>query len=183
MRIVVSGTHASGKSTLISDFRAVCGGYALLSDPYDDIDDLVAPGSASSFLAQFAVSAQRMRDWAPEEAVIAERCPLDFLAYLRALDALGRASLPHEAEEKLVGATARAMRAVDLLVVLPLEAEDRILVPADEDPVLRSAMDDQLRECLDDPDLVGQTVSVREIVGNRAQRLAALCDAAVPRGT
>lgn len=175
LRIVVSGTHASGKSTLISDFRLALPEYTLQHDPFDDIDDRDDPASASSFLTQFAVTVRRSSEGRPGTSVIAERGPLDFLAYLRALDALGRWSLSDELEERLLGWAAAAMRVTDLLIVLP--REDRILIPADEDAPLRIAMDDQLRECLDDPDLLGDTAAVHEISGERRQRLAALLQA------
>ena len=38
VRIVVSGTHASGKSTLVSDL-AMALGYAQLPDPFELVDD------------------------------------------------------------------------------------------------------------------------------------------------
>jgi len=168
----VSGTHASGKSTLISDFRLAMPGYALQPDPFDDLDDEVEPASPSSFLAQFAVTVRRTREGMPGAAVIAERGPLDFLAYLRALDVLGRWSLPVETEESLRRWTSLAMRDVDLLVVLPCDG--RIRVAAEEDEALRWAMDEQLRECLDDPELVGDVADVHEIAGDRSARRDAL---------
>lgn len=39
MRIVVSGTHASGKSTLISDFATAHPEFAVLPDPFEELLD------------------------------------------------------------------------------------------------------------------------------------------------
>ena len=97
-------------------------------------------------------------------AVIAERGPLDFLAYLDALDALGRPGVTRELLRSAAETTARAMARVDLLVVLPLTPADDIRVPADEDPALREAMDSSLREFADDPELTAGA-RVVEIVG------------------
>lgn len=126
MRIVVSGTHASGKSTLIADFAAAHPGYRVLPDPFELLDE-AAGADAAGFVAQLRVSAGRLTRLERGDSVIAERGPLDFLAYL---DALGAADLVRAAAET----TRVAMAHVDLLVVLPLSAADGIRVPADEDP-------------------------------------------------
>ena len=88
MRIVVSGTHASGKSTLIADFAAAHPGYRMLPDPFELLDE-AAEADAAAFVAQLRLSAARLTRLAPGDDVIAERGPLDFLAYLDALDVLG----------------------------------------------------------------------------------------------
>ncbi len=172
MRIVVSGTHASGKSTLISDFVAAHPQFEVLGDPFELIDE-VGQADASSFFAQLRVSAARLVHLKAGDSVIAERGPLDFVAYLRALETLrrpGRSSAALERGEEL---TRLAMAHVDLLVVLPLSARDRIDVPMDEDPELREVMDDALLDLSDDPDLVG-AADVVELTGDPATRLQRL---------
>ncbi len=163
MRIVVSGTHASGKSTLIADFAAAHPGYRMLPDPFELLDEAEDAGAAS-FVAQLRLSSARLARLPPGAAVIAERGPLDFLAYLDALDALGRPGVTRELLRSAAETTARAMARVDLLVVLPLTPADDIRVPADEDPALREAMDSSLREFADDPELTAGA-RVVEIVG------------------
>ena len=93
MRIVVSGTHASGKSTLVSDL-AMALGYAQLPDPFELVDDDVEPAGAESFGQQLAVAAERLVELPAGADVVAERGPVDFLAYLEALADLGRPSGP-----------------------------------------------------------------------------------------
>jgi hypothetical protein len=175
MRIVVSGTHASGKSTLIADFVAAHPEYRVLADPFDLLDETEDAGAAS-FVAQLRLSAARLARLAPAEAVIAERGPLDFLAYLDALDVLGRPGVTRDLLRSAAETTARAMAQVDLLVLLPLTSADDIRVPADEDPALREAMDDSLREFADDPDLTAGA-RVVEIVGPPEQRCRLLEEA------
>lgn len=167
MRIVVSGTHASGKSSLISDFAASHRNYTVLGDPYDDLD--TAWSAPEVFLAQWEVSVDRLVDPGLPDDVIAERGPLDFLAYLQALADLGRPSL-----DRPVHRTATAMGRVDLLVLLPLG--DGIEVQPDEDPALREATDRALLLLSDDPDLTGGTTVV-EIVGSPRTRLTQLTTA------
>lgn len=172
MRIVISGTHASGKSTLISDFAFAHPEFEVLPDPYELIDS-ASEADAGSFFAQLRLSAARLLD-APRGAhVIAERGPLDFVAYLEALEVLRRPTRSAGLTERGAALTATAMTHVDLLVVLPLSHREGIEVPDDEDPELRDAMNEALLELVDDPDLTG-TALVVEITGEPSARLAQL---------
>lgn len=172
MRIVVSGTHASGKSTLISDFALRHPGFTVLADPFDSLDEESDSPGAVMFARQLRIAADRLGEETATD-LIAERGPIDFLAYLLAL-ADGTGSEPSERLiERARALIADAMRRIDLLVVLPLSARDGIRVGPDEDPALRDAMNDILLELIDDPDLVGST-EVIEITGDPRARLERL---------
>lgn len=154
MRIVVSGTHGSGKSTLIADFVARHAEYLALGDPFEylDLDD---PSGEASFAAQLRLTASRVRETAGEPAVISERGPLDFVAYLTALEQLGRSD-----GELIARATTIAdasLTDVDLVVILPLDGHHPIRVPVDEDPALREAMDAALLDLADEREDSGGT--------------------------
>jgi AAA domain len=177
VRIVVSGTHASGKSTLVSDLAEVLG-MAQLPDPYELVDDVVDPAGASSFVAQLEVAAERLQELSPAADVVAERGPVDLLAYLEALSVLGRASVGAGAMLRLRAMTAEAMAHVDLLVVIPLDPDAGIHVPADEDLELRTAMDERLLELCDDEELVGSAGRVVEVSGSPQARVAQVLAAA-----
>lgn len=172
MLIVISGTHASGKSTLISDFVALHPEFEVLPDPFELLDDADVEPGTDSFFAQLQVSAARLSEPARGHR-IAERGPLDFLAYLDALVTLRRPTRSPEAFARGVEIAADAMAEVDLLVLLPLTEADDIEVPDDEDPDLRDAMNDSLLELADDPDLIGDATVV-EITGSPSGRLAQL---------
>lgn len=169
MRIVVSGTHASGKSTLVSDFAIAHTGYTVLGDPYDDLLDDIDGSDPRVFLAQLRVSAARLADDGSSE-LIAERGPLDFLAYLLAWQELGRGEIGTGLLERCEAIASHAMREVDLLVLM--RAPD-IHLPADEDPELRDAMGDALSALCDDPELTGGA-RVLPLEGAPAERLAGL---------
>jgi hypothetical protein len=173
VRIVVCGTHATGKSTLVSDFALAHPGYEVLPDPFELVDE-VDPGSAESFHEQLVVASERLRALPATADVIAERGPLDFLAYLAALTSSGRVSGGLEASESLRAATASAMAHVDLLVVLPLDGTRGVWVPDEEDPRLRAAMDAHLLDLCDDEELVGDVGRVVELSGPPEDRLATL---------
>lgn len=169
VRIVVSGTHASGKSTLISDFASAHPEYAILGDPFDGLLDEFEDAGPASFAAQLRVSASRLRH-ASEARLIAERGPLDFVAYLLAWSELGRGGIGSEAVASAARIAADAMETVDLLILLPAAG---IRVPEDEDPELRAAMQDQLFELCDDSELVG-AARVVELAGDPVTRLKRL---------
>lgn len=171
----MSGTHASGKSTLISDFHAAHPEYTVLGDPFDDVES-GAPSGAASFVAQLRVTVSRLRESARESSVISERGPVDFLAYLTALEMLGRGdgALLSRARELVE----TSMADIDLIAVVPLGPRHAIAVPDDEDPELREAMGDALLEALDDLDRDGLAPSIVTLTGNPEQRLAQLEKAA-----
>lgn len=172
MRIAVSGTHCSGKSTLIEDFIAVHGDYVYEPEPYEWLAELHGESFADvkgvgDFHRQLEVCVERLRGYARGARVIAERSPLDFLAYILALG--------EERIEPAVELAARGMEHVDLLVVLPLVDNDGIVAPEWEDLDLREAMNDRLLEMVttDEFQLLGN-LRVIEIHGARSNRLAAL---------
>jgi hypothetical protein len=172
MLVVISGTHASGKSTLISDFVARHPQFEVLPDPFELLDDADVEPGTDSFFAQLQVAAARLTEPAPGPR-IAERGPLDFLAYLDALVSLRRPTRSPDLFARGLEITADAMADVDLIVLLPLAEADDIEVPDDEDPELRNAMNDSLLELADGPDLVGDA-TVIEITGAPSSRLSQL---------
>jgi hypothetical protein len=173
VRIVVSGTHASGKSTLISDFTARHPHFTVLTDPFESMDESDDAPRAGVFAAQLRISAERLTGDSLARDVIAERGPLDFLAYLLALADLTAHPVEKDVLRRATDRTAEALSAVDLLVVLPLTSAEAIHVPIDEHLALREATNDVLLELVDDPDIVGQT-RVVELTGSPAQRLQTL---------
>lgn len=174
MRIVVSGTHASGKSTLISDFALRHPEFAVWPDPFELLEESGDTPSAALFALQLRIAADRFESEAGQTDVIAERGPLDFLAYLLALGELTGAPIDHAFLERAVARTTEALRTVDLLVVLPLTRSDPIHVAAEEHLELRKAMNDALLELVDDPEIVGEHVTVAEITGTPDERVTAL---------
>lgn len=174
MRIVVSGTHASGKSTLVSDFVLRHQEFVVLPDPFELVDEAWDSPTASLFATQLRLSAARLHPDQTAGNLIAERGPIDFLAYLLALDELNRATSSRELIEQSIEITREAMRHVDLLVVLPLDASVGIFTSADEDLPLREVMNDVLLDLVADDEIVGTDSNVVEIAGGRNQRRAAL---------
>ena len=161
MRIAVSGTHGVGKSTLIDDFLRVHPEFEHEPEPYEVLveeygEEFSEEPCVEDFLRQLEFNLERLGQHVSDENVIYERCPLDFLAYLSALDS----NVP----EALLKRISDAMQQLDLIVYLPLEHEG-----GGEYPRLRRAMDRQLSEIL-----TSTNVPVVEAPGSTPQRLRAI---------
>ncbi len=174
MRIVVSGTHGSGKSTLISDFAVRHPEYTVLTDLFDIADETASARDPALHATQLRLAADRLTIEERADDVIAERGPVDFLAYLVAVAELTGRPLDAALLGAAMARTAGALRRVDLLVVLPLTSRDPIHVAPDEYLELRDAVNDVLLDLIDDEDVVGERLTVVEVTGTPAQRLAAV---------
>ena len=164
MRIAVSGTHGVGKSTLIDEFLRAHPEFVHEPEPYTVmVEDLGEEFSAEpcleDFRRQLEFNIDRLRQHVPGENVIYERCPVDFLAYIHALDPEIADGLREEVSE--------AMRHLNLVVYVPFE---EIFIREDEFPKLQRAMDRRLSAIYTD-DEFGIMSSVVEAEGSTAQRL------------
>lgn len=170
MRIAVSGTHGVGKSTLIDEFLRRHPEFAHEPEPYtvmvEDLgEEFSAEPSVEDFVRQLQFNIERLGQYAADDDVIYERCPVDFVAYIHALD-------PQSAEDLLEGIT-EAMRQVDLIVYLPLDATSG----EDEFPRLQRAVDHRLSAIFreDEFGIMSSTnVNVVESGGPSDQRLRTL---------
>lgn len=171
MRIAVSGAHATGKTTLISDYLDERPGTEHVPDPFELVEHAASTPGFEEFAQQLLVSARALAALSPGDACVIERTPLDFVAYLDALRDLGRGARP--APDELVRVAEDALAHLDLLVVLPIEHRDPTAPGPDEDLPLRRAMNDALLERVDASDLAAHT-RVIEITGSRDERLRRL---------
>jgi hypothetical protein len=161
MRIAVSGTHCTGKSTLIDEFLRAHPEFAHEPEPYTAmVEDLGEEFSAEpcveDFYRQLEFNIDRLQQYAAGDHVIYERCPIDFLAYIDALDP--------KSTKAVLNRVSDAMRNLDLIVYLPLNDS----APDAEYPKLRKAVDQRLRSIFRDDEF---GVLIIEATGSTAQRL------------
>ncbi len=180
MRIAISGTHGSGKSTLIDAFLERHAEYAHEPEPYEALEEMGEPfaaePTADDFYRQLEYQLGRLHRYQAGERVIFERSPVDFLAYLLALGDLGRdtadAALTRRALEGVLAGVAR----LDVIAFLPAEGAGHATA-GDEDPRLRRAVDARLQGLLLDDDLglfAANRPAIVEARGTTARRLRAL---------
>jgi energy-coupling factor transporter ATP-binding protein EcfA2 len=166
MRIAISGTHRSGKSTLVEELAGALPEYSAVEEPYyqlaEEGQDFAEMPSVEDFELQLERSIACLEE--DEENVIFDRCPADLLGYL----------LTHsEAEafdlKRWLPRIRKAMATLDLVVFLPIEGRDRIVLLPSEDPELRMLVDEKLREILlDNP--FDFNIGVLEVTGSPRER-------------
>ncbi|WP_088889369.1 hypothetical protein [Leptolyngbya ohadii] len=153
MRVAVSGTHCSGKSTLIDHFLIAHPDFAHEPEPYTVLQEdygeiFAADPSADDFYRQLEFNLCRLRHYPPSEKVIYERCPIDFIAYLLAFGDLGADRQAIRLVEQSLDWVQDGIELLDLIVFLPLDGMDSNAMFAAEDQALRVAVDDWLIDIL-----------------------------------
>jgi hypothetical protein len=158
MRVAVSGTHCSGKSTFIDhflithpDFTHEPEPYIVLQEDYGEV--FAAELSADDFYRQLEFNIDRLRRYQPSERVIYERCPIDFIAYLLALSDLRIDKEASLLVERSLDTVKDGIELLDLIVFLPLDGMDSNIMFGAEDQELRIAVDDWLVDILRGDDL------------------------------
>ncbi|MDY7093213.1 MAG: AAA family ATPase [Acidobacteriota bacterium] len=174
MRIALSGTHRTGKSTLLEELARLLPDYALVEEPYHLLAEegyvFSQPPSLEDFEAQLERSLEELER--EEEKVLFDRCPLDFLAYLAVHEDANHFSL-----DRWLPQVRDAIENLDLVVLVPIEVPDRIaLVSADDDGPDREAVDGELREMLLDDSFELET-EVLEVTGTVEERARAVLGA------
>lgn len=185
MRVAISGTHCSGKSTLVEDFLGAHADYIHEPEPYEWLVEMYGEGfseepTAEDFHRQLELCVEHLKQYGSGARVIAERSPVDFLAYILALADLGRSGRDCELVASAAELAAAGLAHVDLLVVLPLNDADGIVAPASEDLELREAMNERLVELITADNyalFASGSPRIVEIAGDRGQRLRDLEEA------
>lgn len=185
MRIAVSGSHCSGKTTLIDEFLRAHPDFAHEPEPYtilveDYGEEFSSEPCADDFYRQLEFNVDRLRRYQAGERVIYERSPVDFLAYILALKDLNREDVDSGVVETALATVSGAMRSLDLIMLLPLDDADGIEIPDSEDPELRTAVDSRLTAIFGDEEfgvVSSGCAVVVEARGSTAQRLRMLEEA------
>jgi deoxyadenosine/deoxycytidine kinase len=179
MRIAISGTHCSGKSTLVEEFLLMHRSFEHEPEAYEAMhelnDETYPEPTAESFFAQLEYHVHRLQQHKPGDRVIFERCPIDYVVYLDALLTLKRSSADSHLAKQSISIARDAVRLLDLIAFLP--GTEIQLVSEDEDPKLRDEVDAGLEDILmnDSLDMFGDaSPRVIQLTGSTAQRLAVL---------
>jgi predicted ATPase len=165
MRIAVSGSHGTGKSTLITELAAVLPGMIAIDEAYDVMLSDGAAFGERLRVDDFDALCERaveLVEGTDGELVVFDRSPADYLAYMVALDA-------DAPSRKLIADVGEAMESIDLVIFVPIEEPDRVRVTP-ELPRLRKRVNALLREMLIE-DSWGWGVPVLEVRGAMEDRV------------
>jgi predicted ATPase len=175
MRIGISGTHGTGKTTLAEALCARLPGHLTADEPYYLLEEegyeFGFPPSPDDYRALLARSLQSLSAQPLQPGVVFDRTPLDYLAYLVATGA------DAEREADTVALTP-ALASLDLLVITVITPEAERLLPTAELPELREAMNEALLDLVyADPLGAWAEVPVLELDGPLENRLSAVLTA------
>lgn len=170
MRVGFTGAHRVGKSSLIEAVAAALPDHDVIDEPYrmleDDGHEFGDPPTRDDFEVQLRTSLELVRGRGRN--VLFDRTPVDFVAYLHALD---------DDDELDLDGIREAMATLDLLVYVPIEEPDRIVVSASEDRRLRRRVDERIRQLVID-DGLELGIPILEVSGDTPSRLAQVLRAA-----
>lgn len=156
MRIAVSGSHSTGKSTLVAAFLEKRQHYLHEPEAFEVLADEIAltpsegpePEGLAALLTYTVAVLSTHR---PGASVIFERSPVDYLAYAAASRSMA-ATERTEFMRLHVPRVRDAVRRLDLIVLLPVSSEGPIASRPGEDESFRDRVDDRLRQALLDDD-------------------------------
>ncbi len=167
MRIAISGTHFSGKTTLVDALSEVLPHYTIIEEPYHQLaeegHEFAELPSIEDFELMLERSIENLDDSAQNS--IFDRCPADILGYL-----LSHGDVEAFGLKEWLPRVQSAIRKLDLIVFLPIETPDRIVLPLSEDIDYREHVDETLQEII-----MGNrfsfTVNVQAVTGSLQKRV------------
>ncbi len=172
MRIAISGTHFSGKSTLVEALSEELPQYTTVEEPYSLLQEEGYEFAESPSIEDFALQLERSIESLEESAtnVIFDRCPADILGYLLAHTDAEAFDL-----KKWLPRVQTVVGKLDLIVFLPIEEPDRIVLPYSQDSAYRQRIDEKLKEIiLENP--FDFEVDVLEVTGSLKTRVERVLD-------
>jgi len=167
MRITISGTHFSGKSTLVEALSEALPQYTTVEEPYCLLQEEGYEFAESPTIEDFELQLERSIENLDERTpnVIFDRCPADILGYLLAHTDVDAFDL-----DAWLTRIRTAMDTLDLIVFLPVEVPDRIVLPLSQDAAYRQRVDEKLKEIFLD-NLFGFDADLLEVTGNPQTRI------------
>jgi predicted ATPase len=143
MRIAVSGAHRTGKTTLVEELARALPAYAAVDEPYYLLEaeghEFAEMPSLEDFELQLERSIECIAE--SEKNALFDRCPADILAYLLTHDDADGFDV-----ERWLSRVRRAMQLLDLIVFVPVENPDRVIVSAANERRLRRRVDEEIQE-------------------------------------
>lgn len=141
MKIAVTGAHRVGKTSLVEKLMESLPDYDFFPEPYFELEErgyvFSETPTVDDYIEQFEYSLKQIAT--TDENVIFDRCPVDLLAYIQAVN--GSENIQSYYQKAL-----NAMTEIDLLVFVPIENPDLISCPESELPELRDQVNDLLNE-------------------------------------
>jgi hypothetical protein len=168
VRIAVSGTHVTGKSSLVEALGACLPNHRTIPEPYEILEErgyaFAHPPTVDDFAIQLRQSLVTLRRRSAN--LIFDRCPLDFLGYIYASPDTDRFDLA-----TWRGEIEQAMKSLDLVVAVHVDPTHDPAMPSEES-AFRLEVDDMLRDIVDGDSLdLCHDVEILSLAGPWDRRL------------
>jgi predicted ATPase len=155
MRVAVSGSHGTGKSTLIAAFLERRRDYVHEPEAYEWLGDDVAMGDDDCPTVEgvellLKTTLRTVEALQPAMRVILERSPVDYIAYAAASRRTWSAIVVREFLAEYMVSVRAAVRKLDAIVLVPVS--EAIPARPAEDERFRRRVDEELRRALIDDD-------------------------------
>lgn len=172
MKIAISGAHRVGKTTLAEELLKHLPGYVLTMEPFYELEESGYISSeipdVDDFIKQFDHSLEQIAR--SEHNIIFDRCPIDILAYIHAIDQSKNIQSLFETAQTMIAG-------IDLLVFVPIEQPDLMLCQESDLPELRHKVNDILHDWIwdlgiDIIEVNGTILNRRNQILNKIQHLS-----------
>lgn len=171
MRIAISGTHRVGKSTLVEALATHLPTYAAIEEVYASLEEdgyeFSDPPTVEDFEAQLEKSIELAHELPPD--AIVDRCPLDYVAYLYALDEAWDI-------DPWLDALRDVMGKFDVVVLVRIGRRDRFVPTSSDDARLRAEVDERIRSVVLGSE-ASRDIDVLEVSGSDEARVRQVLDA------
>ena len=166
MRIAVSGAHRTGKTTLIEELSRVLPTCGVVDEPYYLLEEEGYEFAEMPSLDDFELQLERSIECilTAGKDQLFDRCPADMLAYL-----ISHWDSDGFDLEVWLPRVRSAMQRLDLVVFVPVEDPDRVIVSDPEESELRRRVDEELRDIVIE-DRWDFGVEAIEVTGNSRER-------------
>lgn len=164
MKIAITGAHRVGKTTLAEKLQEYLVDYELRMEPYHELVELGYEFSeqpnVSDFLEQLDYSIKQIST--SDRNVIFDRCPIDFLAYIQAIDGPGNIQSIYNKVESILSE-------LDLLVFVPVEEPDLTMDDTSDFQELRDNVNEIIADWIGDFGV--DVIEVRGTLLNRRDQI------------
>jgi thymidylate kinase len=143
MKIAITGTHRSGKTTLVDKLQECLPEYVCKAEAYYELEERGNVFSEIPTLEDYILQLEHSIEQisAREKNLIFDRCPLDMLAYIQATTEFKNANI-----QSLYHRVKNALTQIDILVFVPIEEPDVIGCPESDFPELRLEVNEILND-------------------------------------
>jgi len=159
MKIAFTGAHRVGKTTLAENLNEIFPEYGLTIEPYYELAEsgylFPEEPELDDYIDQFNFSINQLKS--AGKNTIFDRCPLDFFAYIIALEP----SLINKYYQKIID----SITELDLLIYVPIEDPDLISCNESELPELRNEVNEIIQDYINDLEI--NTIAVKGDVNSR----------------